>query len=505
MPRATPAFALLALLAACSAAPAPPAPTPASPAPAAAPAPAATRGDLWRYEVTASAGARELSIEAQIPPSCRDELRLDQGTEPFLRAVEVSAGGAFVPLAPERSAEGEGAALCFRLPPCPPAGCRLRYRFALAEAAAARGTLVSAARHQGTLLSPPSAWLLHPIDPPEGQPFQLRVHTPPDLVFATGLFRSPGADPQSYGADLSDLSRAPYSAFGAQRVLMVDVVGQRIELAFPPGAFALPDEALLAWVERNAQIIADYYGRAPLRRTLILLLPEEGHGIRFSQVLGNGGASIVVPMGRDTSADELSQSWELLHEMLHTAFPNMPSAQAWLEEGMATYLEPLLRARRGLISPEEAFHRLSRRMEHGLPAPGDRGLDHTRTWGRTYWGGALFCLLADLEIRKRSHGARSLDDGLRAIVEAGGNVADRWPIERVISVADAGTGLTVLAELHAQMGSAPVMTDLPALWKALGVIPGEEGARFDEGAKLAEIRRAMVAPRAAPVGRATTL
>jgi len=28
----------------------------------------------------------------------------------------------------------------------------------------------------------------------------------------------------------------------------------------------------------------------------------------------------------------------------------------------------------------------------------DRGLDHTHTWGRTYWGGALFCLPRRVEI-----------------------------------------------------------------------------------------------------------
>ncbi len=484
MKRATP---VLVLLAACGAAPAPAIDPPRAAAPT-----TTERGAGFRFEVTVGEGARELQVEAQIPPECRDELRLDQGTEPFLRAVEVDAGAGFVPLAPVRSTDGEGGAYCFRLPPCPPAGCRLRYRFALAEAAAARGTLVSAARHQGTLVSPPSAWLLHPVDPPDGQRFDLRVHTPPDLVFTTGLFRAPGDDVHRYAADLSDLSRAPYSAFGALRVLVVDVVGQRIELAFPPGAFTLSDEALLGWVEGNARIIADHYGRAPLPRTMILLLPEEGRGVRFGQVLGNGGASIVVRLGRSTRAEDLDPSWELLHEMLHTAFPSMPTAQAWLQEGMATYLEPLLRARRGLITAEEAFHRLSRRMEHGLPAPGDRGLDHTPTWGRTYWGGALFCLLADLEIRKRSEGRRSLDDGLRAIVEQGGNVADRWSIERVIAVADAGTGHPVLAELHAKMGSAPVTVDLPGLWRELGVIPGDEGARLDDGARSAAIRRAMV-------------
>ncbi|MFO0760100.1 MAG: hypothetical protein U0359_26700 [Byssovorax sp.] len=505
MKRALPVVLSLASLSACAGgAPAvgpPPRATPTGAlsqralSPGAAPPAAHAPAAPYRYRATVGEGARELTIEAEIPPTCTDELRLDQGTEPFLRDVKVSTGGPFIPLAVATSADGERA---LRLPPCPPEGCRLRYRFALGEAADALGTLGAAARHRALLLSPPSAWLLHPVDPPPGEPFSLEVATPPGLSFATGLFRAGGSGADRvdrYGADLSDLSRAPYSAFGALRVLTLDVAGQEIQVAFAPGAFAAGDGALLTWVEKNAQIVADYCGRAPLRRALVLLLPEEGHGITYARVLGNGGASIVVPLGERTSAEELDGSWELLHEMLHTAFPNLSSAHAWLEEGMATYLEPLLRARRGLISAEEAFHRLSRRMDEGLPAPGDRGLDHTPTWGRTYWGGALFCLLADLEIREKSGGARSLDDAIRAIVAAGGNVSDRWPIEQVIAAGDRGTGLTVLADLHAKMGSAPVMIDLPALWKKLGVIPGPTGARFDDGAPLAPLRKAMVAQR----------
>ena len=58
-------------------------------------------------------------------------------------------------------------------------------------------------------------------------------------------------------------------------------------------------------------------------------------------------------------------------------------------------------------------------MPKGLPAAGDRGLDYTPTWGRTYWGGALFCLLADIDIRKRTSNRFGLQDALRAIVAAG--------------------------------------------------------------------------------------
>ena len=42
-------------------------------------------------------------------------------------------------------------------------------------------------------------------------------------------------------------------------------------------------------------------------------------------------------------------------------------------------------------------------MPFGLPKEGDKGLDYTHTWGRTYWGGAIFCLLADIEIRQQTN------------------------------------------------------------------------------------------------------
>ena len=48
----------------------------------------------------------------------------------------------------------------------------------------------------------------------------------------------------------------------------------------------------------------------------------------------------------------------------------------------------------------EIWQAMMRDMPKGLPQAGDQGLDNTGTWGRKYWGGAMFCLLADIEIRK---------------------------------------------------------------------------------------------------------
>jgi predicted metalloprotease with PDZ domain len=130
-------------------------------------------------------------------------------------------------------------------------------------------------------------------------------------------------------------------------------------------------------------------------------------------------------------------------------------------------------------------------MPQGLPAEGDRGLDRTHTWGRTYWGGALFCLLADVAIRERSQGERSLDDGLKAVLAAGGNISARWSLGRTLDAADRGAGAPVIRELYAGMGARPASPDLDRLWKRLGLLVHAGRVDFDEDAPLAALRRAI--------------
>jgi hypothetical protein len=138
-------------------------------------------------------------------------------------------------------------------------------------------------------------------------------------------------------------------------------------------------------------------------------------------------------------------------------------------------------------------------LPHGLPQPGDRGLDHTPTWGRTYWGGALFCLLADIEIRRQTANRYGLQDALRGVVEAGGNIGVLWSIEHALEVADRAVGVDALSRLYADMRATPVHVDLTDLWRQLGVSVHDDDVVFDEDAPLAAVRKAITAaPAAAP-------
>jgi hypothetical protein len=137
--------------------------------------------------------------------------------------------------------------------------------------------------------------------------------------------------------------------------------------------------------------------------------------------------------------------------------------------------------------PRVVWAELAAGSPKGSPQPGDRGLDPTPTWGLTYWGGALFALLADIEIRRQTQNRLGLQDALRAILAAG-NIETASSLEPVLAVGDQATGTAVLVALYARMKDRPAPVDLDTLWEALGVRLESGAARLDDAAPLAAIR-----------------
>ena len=434
------------------------------------------------YEVTARPGARELTVEATLAAPGAAAV-IEDGLGPFLADAELDAGRGWT------AAHSRGDTLL--TPGCEARPCRLRYRVRLADAALALRDRARALYHTGAVLAPPSSWLVRPAQPRAGDRYRFRVRMPKGLAFVTGV--APSTWEERHEGMLEDLPMAPYSGFGPFETTTLRVGGAVIEVAVAPGQRSLATPAIVAWAERAARAVTGVYGTFPFPRVAVLVLPGGRRPVGFGTTLGNGGASIMVWLGAQATESDLQRDWVLTHEMAHLGLPNLPRAQRWLEEGLATYLEPIARARVGQITPEDAWAGFVAGLPKGLPRPGDGGLDGTRSWGRTYWGGALFYLLADVEIRERTNNRRSLDDALRGIVADGGTIAVRWSVDRALASADRATGTDVLQKLHARLGASPDNVDLDALWARLGIRAREGSVTYDDGAPLAAIRRALMA------------
>lgn len=290
-------------------------------------------------------------------------------------------------------------------------------------------------------------------------------------------------------ADADDI----YAALRAQPRIPLTLGGGRIEVVFADGAPGLDRGGVMKWIRMSARAVAMYFGRFPVAHVGILVVAHDGSDISSGATYGFASSAIRIGVGRGVSDAVYEHDWVLVHEMIHLALPTVPRRSDWLLEGNATYVEPIARAQAGQLDPSEVWRWSLEGMPKGLPKAGDRGLDNTPTWGRTYWGGATFWLLADVRIRLETHDRFGVQEALRAVNRKSGGNVSRWSVDQIMAAGDEATGTAVLATLYSEMKATPVATDLPNLFAKLGVFEQNGKVQFDDRAPLAGIRRRITA------------
>jgi hypothetical protein len=294
---------------------------------------------------------------------------------------------------------------------------------------------------------------------------------------------------------LSSMSAARENA-EPTKATTITVAGSRIDVLFEPEKIGGSRENLIQWVRAAAEWVSAYYGRFPVPHVCVRVMTIEGSGVHNGRTWGKPVPHIVISVGRMTNLEDLRRDWTMTHEMVHLAFPSVPENHHWIEEGTATYVEPIARVQAGYLAPSRMWSDLVRDLPQGLPGSGDEGLDVTHTWGRTYWGGALFCFLADLEIHQQTHNQKGLQDALRGILAAGGNIIEDWPLERALEAGDRATSTHVLENLYAEMKTEPSTVSLAQLWSELGIKRISSGeVSFADDAPLASARKSITAAR----------
>jgi hypothetical protein len=285
-------------------------------------------------------------------------------------------------------------------------------------------------------------------------------------------------------------------AHSAPVTASVPACGSGIDLRLDSDASPAVREAVQKWVTRAADAVCTYYGKYPVPHVALQVSLRGGagahHGVTYPS---RDGGLIRISVGPETTSAQLDNDWMLTHEMIHLAFPSMAEEHHWIEEGISVYVEPIARVQAGQLSAAAMWSDVARDMPQGEPAGGDQGLDRTHSWGRTYWGGAMFCLVADVRIRQQTKNRKGLQDALRAIMNSGGVISEDWAIERAFAVGDKATGTTVLSDLYREMADRPVQVNLPELWGKLGIQRKADGSvELVSGAPLADIRDAITRP-----------
>jgi hypothetical protein len=154
--------------------------------------------------------------------------------------------------------------------------------------------------------------------------------------------------------------RSSPTAPGIHHVTSPDMRGFRmtiggvvIDVNFGRGALQTPLAAVHDWISRSACAVTTYYGRFPVKHLDLLIVPVEGQrGVLNGRTMGYGAASTKVSVGQLATEEDLKRDWVMTHEMVHLAFPSVAEQRHWIEEGLATYVEPIRGSRQEISSFE---------------------------------------------------------------------------------------------------------------------------------------------------------
>ena len=148
------------------------------------------------------------------------------------------------------------------------------------------------------------------------------------------------------------------------------VGNSRIDVEIEKGSLQLSNEDLLQWVHWASDSVATYYDRYPVPSVVLRIIPFMGKGVRGGKTFGpDAGGVIRIHVGTETTMASLTSDWMLTHEMVHLAFPSVPDNHHWIEEGIATYVEPIARVRARHLDAHEMWFELVRDLHQGLPEP----------------------------------------------------------------------------------------------------------------------------------------
>lgn len=288
------------------------------------------------------------------------------------------------------------------------------------------------------------------------------------------------------------------AAFGPHERRVLEAPRAQIDVYLLGDGFGEATPRVMDWIARSAASASVLFERFPLPRAQLLVVPS---GRAFGYVLRGGGPAATLLLPPAPAPDDLD--WMATHELLHLALPPMPPEDAWLFEGLVTYLTAVARARTGMIDERAAWWELFDGFARGVTRSTgrttreeSRAMHATRAYWRVYWAGAAIALHWDVALHRRGS---SLAQVLTALLDADLDHDRRWPAAELVARLDALCHCDVFSRVTAQHLDAIAFPDTQTIASALGVRLTGRTVAFDDAAPERAIRAAImraVAPEA---------
>jgi len=302
------------------------------------------------------------------------------------------------------------------------------------------------------------------------QPHRVEVELPGGWSLATGLARDGGGH---RAADLDELLDAPiHAGLAAERAVPCDAGAVKLAVWGEPEPHGYAGlDRLVADLGAIVDSHAARFGGVPFGDyTFVLMLAPRGYGGLEHR---NSSVNLNTPFAFATRKSYQELLELLSHEFFHVwngkrIFPaglhpfdyrrENYTRCLWVMEGVTSYLDRMQLCHAGLMTPAHYLDKLAEDWCRYLAIPGRRlhGLEeasfdawiklyqphesNVNTTVSYYLKGGLVALALDLELRRRTEGARGLDDVLRHLWAEYGGAGRPYP-EDVQPVFEAAAGI----------------------------------------------------------------
>jgi hypothetical protein len=284
-----------------------------------------------------------------------------------------------------------------------------------------------------------------------------------------------------------DASANPCTVRAGETELQVEIIG-----IDDPARVAM----LQRWAEEAARATILPSGRFPLRSAHVQIREIDSRSssaVPWGQTSRDDEVSVLLYVRRGASDEQLRADWTAVHEFSHLAHPYLGERGRWLAEGLASYHQNVLRARAGLLAPEEAWQRLDAGFRRGEAAGSGPTLDAMgRQRGgtmRVYWAGAAYWLEMDLVLR-RDHDTTLqdvLDRYAQCCLDGTAHVAP----EDFVAALDRAAGITLFVPRYRDYAGSTEFPSLVDSYRALGIEREGYGLRFSETFAARSLRQGM--------------
>lgn len=233
--------------------------------------------------------------------------------------------------------------------------------------------------------------------------------------------------------------------------------------------------AIVQWLQDVAADIGRVYGRFPIERLGVVIIPQPsdkydaGSPVPFGRVTRGGRETVELYIHTQRPISDFYADWTLTHEFSHLLLPRVAWQQRWISEGFASYYQNVLMARAGRYSTQTAIRKLAAGFERGResrPAlsPNQAALEGVRKARyKIYWSGAAIALHADVTLREQSAGKESLDVILGRFQQCCLPSDRSWSGKELFETLDSLAAAPVFMPLYRRYADEPGFPDVDTL------------------------------------------